>query len=54
MQKEVRIMQVYCDYSECLYNDDGCCDREKIFIDADAMCDSYIYNPSKEESEEDE
>ena len=53
-QEEMRMAQVYCDYSECIYNDDGCCDREKIFLDADAMCDSFVYEPDEKESEEDE
>lgn len=45
-------MQVYCDYSGCLYNDDGFCDREKIFLDSNGVCENCVYEP--EESEEDE
>lgn len=48
------MVQVYCDYSECLYNDDGCCDREKIFLDVGGFCENCAYDPDKEESEEDE
>lgn len=47
-------MQVYCDFSSCMYNDDGFCDREKIFLDADAMCDSFVYVPDKDDEEDEE
>lgn len=46
-------MQVYCDFSSCLYNDDGCCDREKIFLDADAICDSFVYEYEPDEEDKD-
>ena len=48
---EVSIVQTYCDFSACMYNDDGCCDREKIFLDSNGVCESCVFSPDEVKEE---
>ena len=41
--------QIYCDFSACIYNDDGCCDREKVFLDGNGVCESCVFNSDEDE-----
>lgn len=40
--------QIYCDFSACIYNDDGCCDREKVFLDSNGVCESCVFNSDED------
>ena len=31
-------MQVYCDFANCEYNEDGCCYKERISLDSNGVC----------------
>lgn len=44
-------MQIYCDFSACMYNDDGCCDKEKIFLDSNGVCESCVFSPEEVKEE---
>lgn len=51
MTRGVSTVQVYCDFSQCMYNDDGCCDREKIFLDANGVCCACVYVRDEEDGD---
>lgn len=45
-------MQVYCDFYACLYNEDGYCDKEKIFLDSNGVCESCVFDSDEVKSDE--